>query len=252
MEWEFPYYYGETFYGNYQMNAVSVSDSENMAVFGQAIVPLGDRLDMTLGARFQKIDKEIDMKMYSLPIGMTGPASFEYRGDKSWDDFLPKAALTYQINDDWTAYASYSQGYMPGGFNFFATAGTEEDNCFEPEESTNYEMGIKASLNRLQMAASVFHMDIKNIHVYKAVGTMYLTSNAEKAHSMGIELEMKYRLTDTIELNGALGLIDTEYDSYDVGGGINFNGFDIQCTPSHTANIGIAYFHPGGFIPEWT
>ena len=76
---------------------------------------------------------------------------------------------------------------------------------------------------------------------------MYLTSNAEKAHSTGIEFEIKYRLTDTIELNGAFGLMEAEYDNYDIGYGVNFNGYDIQNTPSHTENIGISYFNPNGF-----
>ncbi len=86
---------------------------------------------------------------------------------------------------------------MPGGFNYFAMAGTEADNSFEPQRSANYEGGLKGSLDRLRMSASVFYMDIEDIHVYKAYGTMYLTDNADSAHSQGAELELAYRLTDT-------------------------------------------------------
>ena len=118
---QMPNYDPETyaFLGNFEMNAASVSDSNTWAIFGQTIVPVTDSFDVTLGARYQEIDKEVDLKMYMLPVGMTGPAMYEYKGDNSWDKFLPKAALIYRINDNWTAYASYSKGYMPGGFNFF-------------------------------------------------------------------------------------------------------------------------------------
>jgi outer membrane receptor protein involved in Fe transport len=45
-----------------------------------------------------------------------------------------------------------------GSFNYFATAGTAEDNSFEPQRSANYEAGLKGSLDRLRVAASVFYM----------------------------------------------------------------------------------------------
>ena len=247
---QFPSYNPVTyaFLGNYEMNAESQTDSNTYAVFGQVVVPLGLLFELTLGGRYQHIDKEIDLDTYYLPVGMTGPPMYSYRGDKSWDTFLPKVGLTYRIGDAWTAFASYSQGYMPGGFNYFATSGTAEDNRFDPEISINYEAGIKGVWDRLRLAASFFYMDIEDIHVYKAVGPgIYLTDNADSAHSQGAELEMTCRLTDTIELTGAAGIIDAEYDDYDAGGGVTFDGEKIQNTPSHTLRFGAAYLHPNGF-----
>lgn len=246
---QFPNYDPVTyaFLGNYEMNAESQTDSDTYAVFGQFIVPLGQRFELTLGGRYQHIDKEIDLNMYYLPVGMTGDPFYTFKGDESWDAFLPKVALTCRISNAWTDYASYSQGYMPGGFNYFAMAGSEEDNSFEPQRSANYEVGIKGDLDRLRVAASVFYMDIEDIHVYKAYGTMYLTDNADSAHSQGAELELVYRPTDTIELSGAAGIIDAEYDDYDAGGGVIFDGEKMQNTPAYTARLGVAYLHPKGF-----
>jgi iron complex outermembrane recepter protein len=246
---EFPMFDPVTFdfLGNFRMNAESVTDSKTYAVFGQAIVPLADRFELTLGGRYQHIDKEIDLEMFFLPIGISGPPAYTFKGDKSWDVFLPRAALSYQISDVWTVYASYSQGYMPGGFNYFASAGDEEDNSFDPQRSMNYELGIRVALNRLRVSAALFYMDIKDIHVYKAFGGLYRTDNADKAHSMGAEVDFAFRLTDTIELTGAAGIIEAEYDDYDAGDGIVFDGKPIQNTPSYTLNLGIAYLHPGGF-----
>lgn len=233
--------------GNYEMNAESRTDSDTYAVFGQLIVPMGSRFELTLGGRYQHIKKEIDLDMYNLPVGVdNGAPMYEFQGEKSWDIFLPKLALTYGISNVWTAYASYSQGYMPGGFNYFATAGTEADNSFEPQQSANYELGIKGAMDRLRVAASLFYMDIEDIHVYKAIGNMYLTDNAKKAHSRGAELELTYRLTDTIELTGAAGIIQAEYDDYDAGDGVNYDGENIENTPSCTTRIGVAYLHPMG------
>ena len=245
---QFPNYDPVTydFLGNYEMNAESETDSTTYAAFGQIIVPFAERFELTLGGRYQHIDKEIDLDMYYLPVGTTGPAYFSYSGDKEWDVFLPKAALRYGLNDNWNTYLSYSHGYMPGGFNYFATSGTAEENSFEPQQSKNYEVGIKGAMERLRVAAALFYMDIEDIHVYKANGTIYLTDNADSAHSQGVELELSYRLTDAIELTGAFGIIEAEYDTYDAGDGISFDGQDIPNTPAYTATAGISYAHPGG------
>ncbi|MBM9616319.1 TonB-dependent receptor [Desulfobulbus rhabdoformis] len=246
---QFPYYdESNTFYGNYEYNAISETDTYTYAAFGQAMVPMGERFELTLGGRYQHIDKSIDLDMYALPVGTAGAPSYSYSGEKNWDVFLPKAALSYRINDNWKAYVSYSQGYMPGGFNFFATSGTAEENSFEPEKTANYEIGIKGSLNRLRISVALFYMDIEDIHVYKSSAPgIYLTDNADSAHSQGIEIDMAYQLTDSIELSAALGLVEAEYDSYDAGGGVIFDGEDIEKTPSYTANAGISWRSPRGF-----
>jgi iron complex outermembrane receptor protein len=233
--------------GNYEMNAVSRTDGNTQAVFGQVMAPLGAGFELTVGGRYQRIEKEIDLNTYFLPVCSIGAPMYTLNDKKTWDAFLPKAALSYRINDQWTTYFSWSQGYMPGGFNYFATSGTGDDNSFKPERSTNYELGVKGSFARLRLAASLFRMDIKDIHVYKSsVGGIWLTSNARKAHSQGAELEATYLPVDTIELSAAVGLIDAEYDDYDTGT-VNFRGEKIENTPSHTARIGIAYNHPKGF-----
>ena len=246
---QFPNYDPVTYadLGAYDMNAESETGSTTYAVFGQVMVPLGERFELTLGGRYQHIKKEIDQDMYYLPVGTIGPAMFSYSAEKEWDTFLPKAGLNYRLSDIWNTYVSYSQGYMLGGFNYFATSGTAGDNSFKPQKSANYEVGIKGTMDRLRVAASLFYMDIEDIHVYKAYGAgIYYTDNAESAHSQGIELELAYQPTDTIELTGALGIIEAKYDTYDAGGGISFDGQKIENTPAYTGTAGVFWTHPGG------
>ena len=154
---------------------------------------------------------------------------------------MPKAALAYKYNDDLTTYASVSKGYMPGGFNYFANSGGTEENSFDPQKSINYEVGMKYMGDNYLLNASIFRMDIEDIHIYKSIGgTIWLTDNAKKAHSQGIEIDGKYFLTDNIELSGAIGLIDAKYDDYDTGTAI-YDGERIENTPNYTVNAGIAY-----------
>jgi len=171
---------------------------------------------------------------------------FDYKDEKTWNTFLPKVALSYKNNDSLTTYASISKGYMPGGFNYFAMSGGTAENSFDPQKSTNYEVGMKYIGENYLLNTSVFRMDIEDIHIYKTVGgTLFLTDNAKKAHSQGIEIDGKYFLTDNIELSGALGLIDAKYDDYDTGTAI-YDGKRIENTPRYTANVGIAYVSESG------
>jgi len=231
-----PYAYG---------NAVSTTNSDTQAVFAQTMIPLSETLELTLGGRYQTIKKKIDMTVSNYMLGY-GTSSFDFDTSKRWNTFLPKAALSYKLNDYLTSFVSISKGYMPGGFNNYASSTNVDDNTFEPQESINYEAGIKGVIDHATFSASIFRMDIKDIHVYRQSSGFYYTDNADKAHSQGIEFDFRYLPIESIELSGALGYIDTKYDSFNAGD-YDFSGEKIENTPSYTANLGIAYYHPRGF-----
>ncbi len=242
--------YGQEFFGT-NFNADSVTDSETSAIFGQVIYPLSDQLDLTLGARYQSIDKEIDMDFIvenmPLPPDFTtffDGVVFSLEAEKDWTKFLPRAALNYKLDETSSVYGSYSVGYMPGGFNFFATGGSEDDNSFEPQVSTNFEVGYKRQIEDLSVGAAVFYMDIEDIHVFRTdeFGNFF-TDNARAAHSMGVEVEVAYQVTDALELSASAGLIEAEYDDYDAGL-YTYDGETIEQTPDYTLNFAAAYYHP--------
>jgi len=233
-----------------EQNAVSKSDSDTKAIFGQVTFAVLPKIDLTLGGRYQRITKDIDLKMYALPIGVQGAPSFPLKDEKSWNVFIPKAALAYKLNENLTPFVSISKGYMPGGYNFFSSGGTSDTNSFEPQVSTNYETGIKGVMDNLSFTASIFRMNIKDIHVFKQSGSMWLTDNAKKAHSQGLEFDFSYFPNDELEISGTLGVIEAKYDDYDAGA-VNYSGQKIENTPSHTASLSVAYHHPNGFYSRF-
>jgi len=246
---EYPNFNRQTyaFIGNYMYGADSKVDSQTQAIFGQTMIPLNERFELTLGARYQKIKKELESYTYNVPIGSTKTPYLSLTGEKTWNAFLPKLGLTYKMNENITPYLSISKGYMPGGYSYFPTMGTAETNSFKPQQSVNYEMGIKGVMDNFIFNASVFRMNIKDIHVYRSDSQlMAVPYNAQKAHSQGIEFDFTYFPTDTIAINGALGFIDAKYDKYNEGSKI-FDGEKIENTPSHTASLGLAYYHPKGY-----
>ncbi len=234
---------------NLDMNAPSTTQSATQAVFGQVMVPLSKQWELTLGGRYQHIKKDFDAAMYTQPVGTTGaPPAISIQGaSHTWNTFLPKAALSYEINSQWKSYVSVAKGYLPGGYNYWPSSSVEKDNRFGPQSSTNYEMGVRSDFGRLYFSASLYYMDIKDIHVYsfdRASG-MIFTSNGGAGTSKGIELEANYLLNDHWELSGAVGLARATYDSY--ASAAVSPGNRIEKTPAYTAKIGIQYTAGNGF-----
>ncbi len=225
----------------------STTKSDTLAAFGQMMMPLSSGFELTLGGRYQRIEKDFTGDFYLTPVGSTGfPPQFTLVGDKSWSAFLPKVALSYDLTPNWKSYVSVAKGYLPGGFNYYPSSPVVADNRFEPQTSTNYEAGIRSDSGRLYLSASLFYMDIKDIHVYSydTNGLVFVTSNAGRGTSKGAELEASYLLTDEWEVSTALGLTDATYDEYPDP---SINGNKIEKTPSYTARIGLKYTAGSGF-----
>lgn len=232
---------------NVDMDDVSKNDAVSSAMFGQIAAPLGDKYELTVGARYQNIDKKIDSKQYMQPVGTTGaPPSIVLNADHKWNAVLPKIALSYKLNKDWNIYGSVSKGYMPGGFNYWTSSQNEEENRFEPQTSVDYEFGVKGGSGGLYLAANLFYMDIRDIHVYvfdSSTG-MIKTGNAGKAHSQGAEIELNYNFRNGFEINGAVGLVQAVYDDHTT---TSVNNNKIERTPSHTAKFGMQYNDKTGY-----
>jgi len=244
-----------TAYGNMSMNAQSKLKTNTQALFGQGILSVSDNIDITFGARFQKLKQKMDMKTYmhptSVPLNSTAVSPiYTLNNEKTWNSILPKLALTYKKYNFITPYISISKGYMPGGYNTFATQGSADDNTFEPQKSTNYEFGLKGTLEKFVFSGAIFRMDIEDIHIHKAIGNgMYVTDNAKKAHSYGLEFDFTYFPTDTLEINGSFGLIEAKYDDFNLGDS-KLDGERIEQTPKSSFNLDITYTNPNGFYAQ--
>lgn len=231
---------------NIDMDAPSTTKSSTQALFGQVMIPLNQRLELTLGGRYQRIQKDFDGNFYMQPVGMSGfPPAYSLNASHSWTAFLPKAALSFKLTPQWTSYVSVARGYLPGGYNYWPSSAVEADNRFDPQTSTNYEIGVRSDFGRLYLSAALFYMDIQDIHVYSFnAGTgMITTSNGGKATSKGAELEASYLVTDSWEISGAVGLVNATYDEYTNPA---VNGNKIERTPSFTGRVGLQYTADNG------
>ncbi|PKH25002.1 ferric-rhodotorulic acid/ferric-coprogen receptor FhuE [Enterobacterales bacterium CwR94] len=112
------------------------------------------------------------------------------------DDVTPYAGLIYDINDNYSAYVSYTGIFQP------QTTRDADKNFLKPTTGKNYEAGVKGDWmnSRLTAALSVFRIEQENLGVSTGAfipGTSeYAYQNLKGTVSRGVELEVNGAITD--------------------------------------------------------
>lgn len=140
------------------------------------------------------------------------------------DAILPSAKIQYQFDRNIMAYASYSRGFLGGGFNNRDTTGNPINVPFDPEFVDAYEIGLKSKFldNRVLLNLAMFRSDYSDLQVtsYTPLGqNVYLQSvrNAASSRSEGVEAEAQWLVAPIFRLSGNVTYLDAKYRSYPNG-----------------------------------
>ncbi|MBL8631560.1 MAG: TonB-dependent receptor [Rhodospirillaceae bacterium] len=217
--------------------SITRGDVSTPAVFGAAYYDFTDALTLSLEARYQW-DK-IKSTPYVGTNGalVTGVAANPLKD--TYKSFSPRVSLDYEYAEGSTAYALFSRGYRPGGFNPGLVTSTAQviaelravvpnaGISYEQEKLDNYEVGLKSTWldGRARTVLTAFY-DIWNngqvqnsIPVPSSTNLIGLTVNNGKAVLKGLEFEGQIQATEGLKLSGTFGLNDTEIKTYGLGVG---------------------------------
>jgi iron complex outermembrane recepter protein len=142
---------------------------------------------------------------------------FTYNDSRSFDSFTPRATLSWKPNEDLTIYGIYSQGTKPGGLN--GSLGLQNGfPTFEPEESTNYELGAKARIfnGRGTVTVSAYNTQANEMQLTTAVAgsSGVLTSivtNQGNAEIKGLEGEFRFRVTENLGIGFTASHVSAQF-----------------------------------------
>jgi iron complex outermembrane receptor protein len=171
--------------------------------------------------------------------------------DASFKQTTGRVALEFVPSDSTLYYASFTQGFKSGGFNFRYVVPRSEALAFDPETVDSYEAGFKwqGLDNRVRVNSSVFFMDYQDIQVQVfEVGGGPLTQNAGTAEIRGAELEVAAVPTPRLQLSLGLGYTDAEYTDLnppttDLAASLTLDA-KLSNTPEWTANASAEYTVP--------
>ena len=229
-------------------------DLSSRAVFGQMTWQFTDRWFVTLGGRLDYQEVTGDIRE------TTAGRAYESSDEMDNTEFLPKLALRYSLSRDASLYAGAAKGFIAGGVNPWASLSIPESKTFDPEFTTNYEVGIKGSFfnGSLDLDASLFYIEIKD----KQVSEMHVEyeqsviRNVAEATSWGGELSLVSRPAGGWEVFGGIGFAVAEIDQWQPKEKnsegeyvvVDYSGKKLQNVPEYTGNIGVQYRHPSGFM----
>jgi iron complex outermembrane receptor protein len=175
------------------------------AVFGDATAHITDQFDLGFGEREswnkqtkQYVDSGIGVFLFD---GFPGP----YHGpvySANGHAFTYQVTPRYKLSPDLMTYARIATGYRIGGYNsgasLAAAAGYNVPFTFEPDRTTNYEVGVKYGLpeRKLSIDAALYYIAWKNFQLPVAVdnGFFGFTTNAGNAKSEGLEVSIEAQL----------------------------------------------------------
>ncbi|WP_291836982.1 TonB-dependent receptor [Brevundimonas sp.] len=206
-------------------------DTTSYAFFADVNLDLTDRLHLSLGGRYTLDEKtgRVFRANYagatrSPLLGGTARAPTllrtDYRRTKDFDQFTPKVALSYDLTDDLTTYASFSRGFKSGGFDMRGDAILTPDtvNGYNPETVDSYEIGLKGSLSRLSFASSIFYNEYNDQQVTTQVpavgGIASFVDNVGSSTFYGAELEGRLRILDNLTANFAIGYLHSDFEEF--------------------------------------
>ena len=198
----------------------AIRSEEQMAVFGEFTWHFTDAWSATIGARY-----------YDLETSLVGSSNFAVLGDVDGDagrnfdaifaDVLPlkeddviwKGTVAWQPRDELLFYATYAEGFRPGGFNRLDDPSVP--TTYVSDEVTNYEVGWKTTLldGTLRFNGSIYRIDWDGLQVGITdftISVLTFTTNAADAEITGFEGDITWAPRDDFTLTAAWSYNDTE------------------------------------------
>ena len=192
---------GNTTVNNYttSINDKTLGDLSVVSAYLLDEIELTDSLDLVLGVRFDKMDYDVqDVKN-----------SANYTD--SDDTISPRAGIVFDVTDNTSLYASYSESYQQIKGDQYASLNAY-DNKSDPNTFENTEFGVKYDLpNGLSFSAAFFNVEANKPQTNDNGATFY----KEKSDVSGFELQILGALTDKWYLSAGYTSLDAESSTGD-------------------------------------
>lgn len=281
--------------GMYQ-SRVTDARTHSLAAYGQADWHLSDAATLSFGLRKTRerkensVSHELDRAGENLAslgasVGATAQQIAYAQAIRAGQIYTPfgwregdpiQSTLTawnigpsYKLNDDVLLYTSLGQG-IKSGFIYFDTGASAAQTTIKPEETTDFELGVKSLLasRKLQLNGNVYVTRVKNYQASwtredstTASGFRTGWGNVEKISARGLELQSIYQYSPQLSFDANAAFNRSVYETQwlvqvpEVSDTAYFDakGQQIANVPKVTVNYGFNYQVPvAGFLGRVT
>jgi iron complex outermembrane receptor protein len=222
-------------------------DVTSTGVFAQNEFSVLDNLSLTLGARYDRVDFDIDDKFL---------ADGDNSGDIDFNQFSPMVGLLWSSSPALNLYGNISTAFeTPTTTELANPSGAGGFNSdLDAQTATEYEVGVKGLMpGRLRYELSVFTIRVDDelipFEVPAFPGRTFFR-NAGKSRRDGVELGAAVEPVRGVTVSLAYTYSDFKFDKYVVDG-VDLNGNNIPGIPEHLLFGELAYRHRSGLYGAW-
>lgn len=215
----------------------STTDSEYKGLYAEDYVGILPELNLMLGARYDRFEEKT-----------ATAAAVPVRDARKNDKVTPRVGLVYTPTEALTLYGSYMRGFEPGARAALTVAtgipATNAGELFDPQESEQYELGVKTSLldDKLAINFAVYDLTRSN-QVFTDLVLQRFTLVGEQS-SKGFETEMIGQITPEWSVSASYAYLDTKVED-----GAN-KGNNLNLAPRHSTRIWTSYNFTHGMFKD--
>ncbi|MEM9014437.1 MAG: TonB-dependent receptor [Pseudomonadota bacterium] len=252
------------------------SDNFSFDVFAEVSYELTDRLELTLGGRYTRDDKESLYESGGVlldpftPIlngiaapGSTSPflaaansggvlSSNDFPVANIFDGFAWRGVLNYEFSDGRYVYFNYSRGRRPEVIQdqFAPDLAGDISGGFVvvPAETVDsYEVGLKGEFldGLFAIESAAYYYTYKNFQTTVFDGIALVTVNGGNARAYGAELGLTVDPSDNLDVFITYGYNNARFnDEDDAGNPQEFGGNRFRLSPDHSLSAGFTYEQP--------
>ena len=150
---------------------------ETAAVFVQDQIAIGDRLDLTVGLRWTKLDIQSSYTSFGFPFVDT---------DESYSRLTPRIGATYAVSEGLSLFAGYAEGFH-GVVVAFGVPNPD------PETSQSFEAGVKfaSPIKGLTGTVSLYQLTRQNVVTADPLNPGFSIQTGEQ-RAKGFETDLVY------------------------------------------------------------
>ena len=243
-------------------------ESSSLAAFGQLTWNISDDFRLSAGGRYSEEKKSASKGVTRFDFRTTtelatgtpaqqfkdffltnvlgfGIGTWSYEDSIKENSFDPSINAQWDVNDSTMAYASWTKATKAGGLNAGAGIDDFATFTFKPENAEGFELGVKMDLleGRARLNAAVFNTVFDDLQVSSfdpnaGPNGAFVTGNAGKATSQGIEVDGLFAVSDKLTVGGSVALLKAEYDDFFTGCPSNaLEAAKLSCNANGVAGV---------------
>lgn len=212
---------------------------------------LSDHLSLLAGLRYDHFDIDSSATIYYADGPVAGTYSpletpDERQLDSANENISGQLGLLYQFNEGFSVYGSYSESFIPN-YPQVTSGVVTPDEDLDPEEATQYEVGIKSSLlnDQLRITAAAYELSRKNVW---SVDNNFVSHLNGKERTKGVEVSATMQFIPGLNVLASATKMDAEIVN-DNSDDLSNDGNAPKSVPEHKARIWGSYELQGGNFP---